>query len=225
MITRIGSGSAEATTVTIPAGHTQGDILLIFAFRNGSVTNPTIPAGWTSITNTTDGTLCSVSIGWKIATSAAETSGTWTNASGLMCHVYRGLDPIAPFGTLVANAGTASPVTYGSTQGVGLDRMDNQWFVAFAAHRLIDTTTATTVPTGYTLVVTALGATSDMVSFDTNAPVQVGFASNTVAQGGAANSGWQSCQLPMYPAVTSFNNYQSVRAISAGIISTGEKIR
>jgi hypothetical protein len=142
-----------------------------------------------------------------------------------MCHVYRGVDAIKPFGTLTANAGTASPVTYGSTVGVGKGIMNNQWFVCFAAHRLIDTTTATTPPTGYTLVITALGATSDMVSFDTNAPVQAGFASNTVAQGGAANLGWQSCQLPVYPAMQRQNNFQAARCISNGVISLGERIK
>lgn len=217
-ISRVGSGSAEATTITIPAGHQLGDILLIFAFRDGSATNPTVPAGWNVITNTTDGTTCSVSIGWKLATSGAETSGTWTNATGLMCHVYRGADPVTPFGTLVANAGTTSPSTYGSTIGVGLDRMDNQWFVAFQAHRSVDTTTLSNAPTGYTNVINALGATQDMVSFDTNGPVAAGFASNTVAPGGTA-SGWQTCQLPIYPSQVKLNNYRRIRAVSAGVIS------
>lgn len=224
MISRIGSRAAEATTVTIPAGHQAGDIILIFAFRDGSTTNPSIPAGWTNITNTTDGTLCSVSIGWKIAANSSETSGTWTNATHLQCVVYRGADPIKPFGTLTANAGTTSPSTYGSTRGVGKDIMDNQWFVAFQGHTSIDTTTMNTAPTGYTNLQYLQGATSDSVLFDTNGPVASGFASNTVAPGGTA-SGWQTCQLPVYPAMMRQNNYQSVRCISAGVISLGERIR
>ena len=139
LISRIGSASAEATTITIPAGHHQGDIILIAAFRDGNTTNPSVPAGWTTITVTTDGTTCSTSVGWKIATSNSETSGTWTNATGLMCHVYRGVDHISPFGvqtatpspSLTANAGTTSPSTYGATTGVNKGRMNNQWFVAF----------------------------------------------------------------------------------------------
>lgn len=228
-ISRISSASAEATTVTLGT-HAQGDIILIFAFRDGSATNPSVPAGWKTLTNTTDGTTCSVSIGWKIATSAADSSGTWTNATGLMCHVYRGADQISPFGvqtatpigTLVANAGTTSPSTYGATDTKA--RMNNQWFVAFQAHRSIDTTTLSNAPTGYTNVINALGATQDMVSFDTNGPVEAGFASNTVAPGGTA-SGWQTCQLPIFPAQMKFNNYSSPRVISAGVMSVGEKIR
>lgn len=222
-ISRISSASAEATTVTLGT-HAKGDIILIFAFRDGSTTNPSIPAGWTNVTNTTDGTSCSVSIGWKIAISAADSSGTWTNATGLMCHVYRGVDHVRPFGTLTANAGTTSPSTYGATTGVTKARMDNQWFVAFQAHRSIDTTTLSNAPTGYTNIINALGATQDMVSFDTNGPVQNGFASNTVAPGGTA-SGWQTCQLPIYPAMQRLNNYQAARSVSAGIISIGEKLR
>lgn len=218
-ISRVGTPtSAEATTVSIPSGHQAGDIILIFAFRDGSATNPTVPAGWNVITKTTDGTSCSVSIGWKIATSGAESSGTWTNATGLMCHVYRGADKIKPFGTLTANAGTTSPSTYGSTIGVGKDIMDNQWFVAFQAHRSTDTTTLSNNPTGYTNLINALGATQDMVSFDTNGPVQSGFAQNTVAPGGTA-SGWQTCQLPIYPEMARLNNYHGSRAVSAGVLS------
>ncbi len=228
-ISRISSASAEATTVTLGT-HAKGDIILIFAFRDGSATNPTVPAGWTTLTITTDGTTCSVSMGWKIATSNADTSGTWTNATGLMCHVYRGADKISPFGvqkatpigTLVANAGTTSPSTYGSTAAKAI--MNNQWFVAFQAHRSIDTTTLSNTPTGYTNVINALGATQDMVSFDTNGPVEAGFASNTVAPGGTA-SGWQTVQLPIYPEMARLNNYQAPRVISAGVMSVGEKIR
>ena len=147
MISRIGSSSAEATTVTIPAGHQQGDIIIIAAFRDGSTTNPTVPAGWSTLTITTDGTTCSLSVGWKIAISNSDTSGTWTNATGLICHVYRGVDLISPFGvltttpitSLTTNAGTTSPSTYGSTVGVTKGRMNDQWFVAFQFHRSVNT--------------------------------------------------------------------------------------
>lgn len=223
-ISRVGSNAAEATTVTIPAGHQRGDIILIFAFRDGSVTNPTIPAGWTKITNTLDGTSCSVSIGWKIAISSSDTSGTWTNATHLQVIVYRGVDPVFPFGTLQSDVGTTSPSTYGSTQGVGKDRMNNQWFAAFQGHTAIDTTTMNTAPTGYTNLQYLTGATSDSVSFDTNSAVQSGFASNTVAPGGAGGN-WITAQVPIYPGMPVGENYRFARAISAGVVSLSERIR
>lgn len=223
-ISRISSASAEANTVTLGT-HAQGDIIIIYAVRDGSTTNPTIPAGWTNITNTSDGTLMSISVGWKIATSNANTSGTWTNATGLMCHVYRGADQIKPFGAITFNASSATTVTYGATTGVTKVRMDNQWMVAFTTCTGVDTTTLNTAPNGgYTNVINALGATQDMVSFDTNGPVETGVASNTVTHGGASQNNL-SIQIPIYPAMMKQNNYQQVRSISAGVISIGEKIR
>jgi hypothetical protein len=223
-IERVGHNSAEASTVTIPAGHKAGDIILIFAYRDGSATNPTIPAGWTKITNTLDGTSCSVSIGWKVAQSGSETSGTWTNATHLQVIVYRGVDPITPFGALTSNAGTTSPSTYGATTGITKWKSNETWFAAFQGHRSVDTTTLNGNPTNYTNLQYLQGATSDSVSFDTNGPVSDGMASNTVAPGGTA-SGWITAQLPVYPAVTILNNFQFARAKSAGIISMSERIR
>lgn len=224
-ISRIGSASAEAASVTIPAGHATGDIMIICAVRDGNVTNPTIPTGWTKITNTSDGTLMSISVGWKRCASGAETSGTWTNATGIMCHVYRGVHPITPFGSITFNASSATTVTYGATTGVTKVRMDNQWMVAFAICTGVDTTTLNTAPSGgYTNVINALGATQDMVSFDTNGPVQTGVASNTVAHGGASQNNL-SIQIPIYPPSFSFNNFQSAHSVSAGVISLTERIR
>lgn len=223
-ISRISSASAEATTVTLGT-HAAGDIIIICAVRDGSTTNPSIPAGWTNITNTSDGTLMSISVGWKRAASGAETSGTWTNATGLMCHVYRGPDPIRPFGSITFNASAATTVTYGATTGVTKIRMNDQWMVAFAICTGVDTTTLNTAPNGgYTNVINALGATQDMVSFDTNGPVQTGVASNTVTHGGASQNN-VSIQIPIYPTMMRLNNFQSARVISAGTMSVGEKIR
>lgn len=202
-ISFIGSASAEATSLTIPAGHQFNDAMLVYAFRDGSTTAPTIPAGWTSIRSNT-GTLCSSVLCYKIASSGAETSGTWTNATALMVHVYRGVDALNPFGFggaagVVANTGTTSPSTYGST--AVLARRSDQWFAAFQCHASIDTTTMNNAPTGYTNIINAqTGATNNMVSFDTAAPTKVGFASNTVAPGGTA-SNWLAIQVPIWPSV------------------------
>lgn len=222
-IIRIGSNSAEAASLTIPTGHQSQDVLLIYAFRDGNATAPSLPTGWTSL-GTATATSTSARVGWKLATSSSETSGTWTNATGTMVHVYRGVDPTNGFGTLTTNSGTASPSTYGATTGLTKARMGNSWLVAFQGHRSVDTTTLTTAPTGYTLVITALGATSDMVSFDTNGCIDEGFASNTVAPGGTA-SGWITAQIPIYPVQAFTNNFRFVQSKSAGIISVGERIR
>src|SRR6185369_16959851 len=198
---------AEAATVTIPAGHQLGDVILIFAFRDGSATNPTIPTGWTNITNTTDGgTLSSVSVGWKLAASSSETSGTWTNATGLVCHVYRGLDPIKPFGTFVGTQNTVANVQYS-----GVTITANQWIVAFVGHVSIDVSISS-APSGFTNITSLNGATASYGSFDTNGPLTVSYTAQNVAVGGTAGQ-WQTIMIPMYQTMARLNNYQSARSI------------
>ena len=226
-IARVGTPTSnEATTVTIPAGHAAGHLMVVWAWRDGSTTNPTVPAGWTTITNTTDGTTCSISMGWKWAVSGAETSGTWTNATSTACHVYRGVDPINPVGAVVGTAGTTSPYTFGA---VTLRNTSTSWIAAFIGHRSVDTTTITTAPTSMTNQSSTLGATSDVASHDTNGPYTAGitYAANTVAPGGT-DSGVITAMLEIIAEnATTINNYQFADASSsnAGIISVGEKIK
>ncbi len=213
-IERIGAAVANATTITIPAGHQVGDLIVIFAFRDGSATNPTIPAGWTSITNTTDGTSCSVSAGWKIAASAAETSGTWTNASGLAVAVYRGMripSSIAgnPIGTFAASAGTTNTVTYAA---LSTFKAPTSWLVAFAGHRSTNVTLET-APTGLTNIANGAGATCEMSVHDSAGPYRAAdsWPATTVSLTGTA-SGWQTMMIeirapgilpPLYRGVSS----------------------
>jgi hypothetical protein len=85
-ISRVGSSAAQATSITIPA-HQAGDLIFIFAGR--TLTTPaTVPSGWVQ-TGFSGASGVSVTGGWKIAKSSSETSGTWANASVLICAVYR----------------------------------------------------------------------------------------------------------------------------------------
>lgn len=89
-ITRVGTQTASAATVTVPA-HQKGDLILIWAVRGGSTTAPSLPAGWLSILTKSNSTATTVSarLGWKIATgigaitSASQntSTGVWTSAS------------------------------------------------------------------------------------------------------------------------------------------------
>ena len=86
-INLIGADSALSTTITIPT-HDVGDMLLMFAYRTGVTTPPTLPDGWKNLDSGGSG-LNGSRVAYKIAASDSETSGTWTNASGLIIHVYR----------------------------------------------------------------------------------------------------------------------------------------
>jgi hypothetical protein len=216
MITRIGQGSAEATTVTIPAGHKVGDLLLIFAFRDGSATNPTIPAGWTNVTNTFDGTLTSVSVGWKIATSASETSGTWTNATSLMVIVLRSVDALAPVITNATSAGTTNTTTFAALTDANLRGARGYYILAFIAHRSVDTNLDVAALTGATIIHSLLGATSDHAIYEMTSDDTWPSTNQTITGTAAA---WQSMVLAIRPARLLMNNYQS---ISAGTANAGQ---
>lgn len=223
MITRIGQGSAEANTVTIPAGHQVGDLLIIFAFRDGSATNPTIPAGWTNITNTLDTTSGSASVGWKIAASSSETSGTWTNATGLMVIVLRGADNASPWITGTTSNAVSTTVTYGALVDANMKGAHGYKIIAFAAHRSIDTT-IDAPPTGMSNIISALGATQDMAAHEASSDDT--WASTNVGVGGTS-SGWVSIVLAIRPARLVLQNYQHASAGvgNTGVISVTEKTR
>ncbi len=224
MISRVAQNSAEATTVTIPAGHQAGDLLIIFAFNDGSVTNPTIPAGWNNVTNTFDGTLCSVSVGWKIAASSSETSGTWTSATGLMVVVLRNTDDASPVMTNATSSGTSNTLTFAALTDSNLKGAHGFYLFAFVAHRSIDTNIDAAPPSGMTNFLSALGATQDMAAHE--AASDDSWASTNSSITGTA-SGWQSMVLAIRPARFKLNNYQHLSAGvgNAGVISVSEKIR
>lgn len=214
----------ESATVTLPSGIQPGDLMIVFAFRDGSATNPTIASGWTNITNTTDGTTCSVSVAWRRAGSG-EGNPTFTNAGLTICHVYRGVEHVAeatsPFGTFQSSAGTTSPSTYAA---VSTMKGHTSWLAAFQGHRSINTSTIGTAPTSMTNRTVISSATSTCgASFDTNGPYKgTSYASNTVAPGGTA-SGWITVVLELRMAPLVLNNYHAVRVEDG--MSTGDRIR
>lgn len=225
-------GSANGTTsVTMPT-HRVGDILIGFAFRDGSTTNPTIPTGWTNVTNTTDGTSCSLSIGYKIAASSSETSGTWTSASRMIVLCYRGQKQdtsATPLGTIAATAGTTNTLTYTSRTLAASNVTGSSWFIAFAGHRSVDQALETP-PTGMTLRDSSVDATCEVAAFDTNGPATADWPSTNVALAGTA-SGWQTVVVELKSWGSGMNNYQFARTTpnttgaNAGVISFGERIR
>lgn len=99
-ISLIGAGRATATSVTMPT-HQAGDLLIIVAVKWASASpTPTVPSGWTTALTKTD-TYRRV-VGWRIATSSSEVSGTWTSAADLWVMVWRD----ATIGAVASAAGT-----------------------------------------------------------------------------------------------------------------------
>lgn len=102
-----------ANSVALPS-HAANDYLFIFAYRDGNNNTPAVPGGWTALSTT--GLIgasanCGV-LGYKVAASGSETSGTWTNATGLVAARVRpaGAGPLS-----LGNQSGALPTMGGAT--------------------------------------------------------------------------------------------------------------
>lgn len=111
-----------------PVNAADGDLLIAMAFHDGSTTPPTVPAGWTTL-STAIGSACSAVLASRTTVGA----GTFTNATSVVCNVYRkvGADPLF-IGNVSSATGTTSPASLPAltlTPG-GVD----QYQIGFAAH-------------------------------------------------------------------------------------------
>ena len=190
-ISRISAASARANSVAITTPQA-GDLILVFAHRDGSTTAPTLPAGYTSIDSVGANTN-SARIGYKYSDGTETTSGTWTNATSVAVGVYRGVDPYYPVGSF-AGAGAASATL--SFTGITLwAQNSSSWVVGFAGHRTA-TNVGTNAPTG---MATRSSAT-DVAIFDTGGTTN---SWSTQTASVSASSGWRTytVELRTPPAV------------------------
>lgn len=86
------------TTTVTPVLAEAGDLMLAMAFRDGSATLPTLPSGWTQLATQVGATCCAL-----LASRSTVGAGVFTNATSVICHVYR--------------SATASPLTVGNIAG------------------------------------------------------------------------------------------------------------
>lgn len=208
-ISFIGSVYAESTGVTPPT-HQAGDLFVCFAYRDGSATAPSLPAGWTN-SNSAGANTNSFRMGYKIAASSSDTCTGWTNASGVILHVYRGAAFVGASNQQSASNATLTypAVTLQNTSGTS-------WVVGFAGHRSTNTTTIANAPTGMTNRGSLLGVNSDYASHDTNGGVS-SWISRTVATGGTASGYYTAVAeiLPAEPATLS-SPIVSISSVTSG---------
>lgn len=181
-VSYVGANAAAATSVTIPA-HQVGDLILIFAYRDGSNTSPTTPTAggtvptWINISSVGSNTN-STNFRYAVATSTTTTSGTWTNATEILCMVYRGA-------SIGANGGTGGASTTISYPAITLQRQDNSsWVVGIAGHR-----TATNVEVAPSGMTNRISTGTELAGHDSD-----GTRTNWTAQSVTVNasSGWRS---------------------------------
>jgi hypothetical protein len=190
-ISRIGVANSATTTVTVPA-HAVGDLILIFAYETGSATVPTVPAGYTSLGNFSNGGSPSSRhagvLGYKIATATNDTSGTWTGATNLVCMVYRGC-ATPTSGDVVLNSGSSASIDY---PALTVSDHTNSWVAAFVGTA---SSGGTTAPTGLT---NRTGATT-RGGHDSGAPFGADWSDRTVA---VSSERWGTAVIELKNATT-----------------------
>jgi hypothetical protein len=164
-------GSAQGdNSATLPAFNA-GDIAIVSAYRDGSTTAPSLPAGWIDWPTGADGSTNargtvtnSFRIGYRILVGGDTTTGTWTNANSVTVGVYRGQHSSTPAGDManIINAGTA--YDYGA---LTMDVSDGtSWVIATSGSR--DPAAAIGTPTGFTNRENDVNATERAAFHDSN---------------------------------------------------------
>lgn len=144
--------AAASTSVTIPT-HAVGDLIVIFAYHDGTVTVPTIPTAsgtvpaWVTIDSAAGGSFANSFVTAQfVATATNHTSGTWTGSTGMVAVVLSGQasPPIGGHATEISSSSTqanAPAITMSKTDGSSI-------LLEFYGHRFVTAWSA--VPTGYT---------------------------------------------------------------------------
>ena len=142
-IAYVGLSAAATSTVTLPT-FAAGDVAIVYAFRDGNVTPPSLPVGWTDISSEALNT-ASHRFGYRVLIAADTDTGTWTNATEVEVMVLRGQSAVTPIGDWTSDTtNNSNLIDYGGL--TAMIRTDGTSLVAgFAAHRNATDVNAQTV--------------------------------------------------------------------------------
>jgi hypothetical protein len=202
-ISVISSAAANGDSVTIGT-HQAGDTIVIAVYRNNSNVLPTVPTGW--VVKTQAGSSANaLTMATRIAASGAETAGTWTNATQIGVWVLRGSVGLLIYGGQNVNGGTAGSggsINYPALTNVST--LTNQWILAAAGHRSIDTDIET-APSGLTFRASVVGASAGELSLhDSDGNLNTWSSTNYTLTAGTSSTYrtaiLQVCELDYLPA-------------------------
>lgn len=216
-------GSATGTTSATLPSHEAGDLILAFAYRDGSTTVPTQPSGvnWSSVATANNGNTNSSRLGYKIAQSSSETTGTWTNATSVIFAVYRGVKQSTPLGV---NAGTNDSSSTISFPALSLSVTNgSSWVVGFAGHRSTNVA-IDTAPSSMINRNSVSDATDEAAIHDTDGGV-TSWSAETASVGGTS-SGWSARTVEILegPLVGQVNLSSSGSITAVGEVSTAATV-
>ena len=193
-ITLVGTATGT-TTATVPT-HLAGDLIIICAYRSNT-TAASLPSGYSSIL-TKSGTTASIRVGYKIATTTNDSSGTWTNALALVCHVYRpSSGNTMGIGTSASAAQTTNTINYPAlTLADGFS--GNSWIAGFCG---VSNTTNTiaVAPSGMTNESHETAAAAQCAGHDTEGGVSSWSSTNATTTGTAGDSVSCTVELMLLP--------------------------
>ena len=202
-ISVISSAAANGDSVTIGT-HQAGDLIVIAVYRNNSTVFATVPTGWV-VKSQGGSSTNALTIATRIASSSAETSGTWTNATQLGYWVLRGSTGLLIYGGQNVNQGTAGSggsINYPALTNAST--LTNQWILAAAGHRSIDTDIET-APSGLTFRAGVVGASAgELALHDSDGNLDTWASTNYTLTAGTS-SGYrtailQVCESDYLPA-------------------------
>lgn len=189
-ISFVGAASAAASSLTLPT-HQARDLLLFFAYRNGSATPPTVPSGWTSVNQGGNNNNSSV-LAFRLATASGTASGTWTDATHVSAAVYRAGTGNINIGAAATTGGSGNTLTY---SGITLQNTGGgSWVAGFGGHR--QATDLETPPTGMTNRTSSGTTGGETAGHDTNAGVSSWASQNvTVSPSSGGTQGWRTAVI------------------------------
>lgn len=186
-ISFIGAASANADTVDLPS-HQAGDLFICAAYNNNAATRPNTPDGWVSVVAASSASNA-ILLSFRIAGTASEVSGTWTEADQLIIVVYRSenIMHVGNSSLLTFTAGIGGTITYPAvTRG---SPITNLWHGAVVAHQS-NNTDINVAPTGMVnRSAIAGGSAGELAIHDTNANSAVWNATHYTLTSGTSSSG------------------------------------
>ena len=186
-ITYVSAVAAAATSMTLPT-HAKNDLLLMFAYANTGVPTITVPAGWIPLESAIASSGRTGLIAAATATSASVASGTWTNATHILCAVYRSDASkfLFPGFSATSAPGTTTTISYIAIAAANKVTSNSNWIVAFIGTSTDVTTGAETAPSGM-INRYSLASSGEVAVHDTNADV-ASFSSTTVTASSNVNT-------------------------------------
>jgi hypothetical protein len=181
--------SATGTTAITFASPVTNYLQMVFAFRDGSNTAPTVPTpptgnAWTVAPTAASGAnTCSSVLVYRYVASASDTgSGTFTNATSVIGVQYSGIHLSTPIGNDSDTGASSNSVNFNAVTFAG---GATGWAAGFVGHRAVDGT-ITTAPSGMTNVTSVTDATDQAALHDTNGTVS-GWSTTSASLGGTSS--------------------------------------